>query len=183
MDGSNTRGGCASRAEQMNLKRAAGRLVRKLSGDTLMVRSLERELILRRQSLSLFLSPGSKILDIGANNALYRSPFPQATFHTLDVEAQHQPDIVADVHELNRVIPESSYDAILCTEVLEPTRTPIVVVAEMCKALKPGGVLLASSPFIIPYHPDHQDFWRMIAEGWSILVEHFSHIEIVSRGN
>lgn len=167
----------------MNLKRTAGWLVRKLAGDTLMVRSLEHELIPRLQPLSCSLKPGSTILDIGAKNALCRSLFPHATFHTLDVEGKYQPDIVADIHEMNKVIPEFRYDAILCTELSEHTRTPMVAVEQMRKALKPGGLLLASTPFIIPYHPDPRDYWRMTAEGWSILMERFSQVEIVSHGN
>jgi SAM-dependent methyltransferase len=160
----------------MQLKKSAGHWVRQLSGDTLMVRSLERELILRLGRLSTLLPPGSRILDIGAKSA-------QCTFHTLDIEARYNPDVIAELDELGKVVPEGSYDAILCTEVLEHTRNPSVAVEEMRKALKPGGVLLASSPFIIPYHPDPSDYWRMTAEGWAVLKERFSHVDILPHGN
>lgn len=158
----------------MNPKRVAARLIRKMAGDTLMVRSLEHELILRLQFLSCSLKPGSTILDIGVKNALYRSLFPYTTFHTLDVEREHQPDVVADVHEMDKVAPPNSYDAILCTEVLEHTRMLEVAVEQMRKGLNPGGILLASTPLIIPYHPDPQDYWRMTAEGWNVLTERAS---------
>lgn len=74
----------------MGAKQAAAKVVRRLSGETLMVRSLDRTVRPRLRALGLSLLPQSVVVDIGAKNAIYRSFFGHCRFATLDVEA---PDI------------------------------------------------------------------------------------------
>ena len=64
-------------------------------------------------------------------------------------------DIVADAHDLP--YKEGVVDVITCEEVLEHIKNPIKVVEEMFRVLKPGGVIYASTPFMISYHgyPHH----------------------------
>jgi SAM-dependent methyltransferase len=167
----------------MGARHIAGRWIRRLSGQTLMVRSLERELVPRLSRLSSKLSPGSSVLDIGAKSGLYRPFFPHSTFHTLDLEAEHQPDFVADLLEMDKVVPEKSYDLILCTEVLEHIPDPKLAIDQIHRALKPSGVMLASTPFIVPYHPYPEDYWRMTGEAWRLLTKRFRDVEVVPHGN
>ena len=42
---------------------------------------------------------------------------------------------------------DSTFDAILCTEVLEHIPYPIETIKELSRLLKPGGVLLLTAPF------------------------------------
>lgn len=169
--------------DRSSVVRRIGQVVRYLAGDTLMVRSLDRALRPRLARLAKNLAPSARVLDIGAKNALYRTYFSHCSFLTADIDPRHKPDIVADIHELDRAVPEASVDLVICTEVLEHVRSPALAVEQICKALRPGGVLLASTPFTIPYHPDPTDFWRMTREGWAELTRAFSKAEIAWHGN
>jgi SAM-dependent methyltransferase len=64
-------------------------------------------------------------------------------------------DIVADAHCLPYA--DGSVDAIFCEAVLEHLYAPIQAVQEMCRVLKPGGEVFASTPFLQAYHgyPHH----------------------------
>lgn len=158
-------------------------LLEKMSGDTLMVRSLNSVLVPKLNSISRSLPAGALVVDIGAKNSIYRNLFYGKTFLTLDVVADHGPDIVGDVHALVDHIDEGSVDLIICTEVLEHVRDPHLAIEQIRRVLRPGGTLLASTPFIVPYHPDPTDYWRMTSEGWSVMTESFGRSTVTAHGN
>jgi 2-polyprenyl-3-methyl-5-hydroxy-6-metoxy-1,4-benzoquinol methylase len=54
-------------------------------------------------------------------------------------------DIVSDI--INIPEPGQSFDAILCTEVIEHIPDPAKVFPEFARLLKPGGVLIITAPF------------------------------------
>lgn len=64
-------------------------------------------------------------------------------------------DIVSDIIAIPS--PLGSYDAILCTEVIEHVPDPIAAIKEFSRLLKPGGELIMTAPFcsithMAPYH-------------------------------
>lgn len=64
-------------------------------------------------------------------------------------------DIVCDIVQIPR--PDASFDAVLCSEVLEHLPDPIAAVKEFSRLLKPGGRLIVTAPFnslthFAPYH-------------------------------
>lgn len=54
-------------------------------------------------------------------------------------------DIVSDITSIPR--PDCSYDAVLCSEVLEHVYDPLKVLDELARLTKPGGVLILTAPF------------------------------------
>ena len=53
--------------------------------------------------------------------------------------------------------PDASFDAVLCTEVLEHVPDPIRALDEMARLLRPGGIFIITAPFwslthFAPYH-------------------------------
>ncbi len=77
-------------------------------------------------------------------------------------------DLVCDVMDVPE--PDGSFDAILCTEVLEHVPDPIGAVREMARLLRPGGRLILTAPFVSfthfsPYH-FHTGFARYWYEHW-----------------
>lgn len=64
-------------------------------------------------------------------------------------------DLVSDITSIPE--PDSSFDAILCSEVLEHVPDPTIALDEFARLLKPGGVLIITAPFssnvhMAPYH-------------------------------
>ena len=64
-------------------------------------------------------------------------------------------DIVSDITSIPR--PDASFDAIMCTEVLEHVPDAVAALKELNRLLKPGGYLLITAPFaslthFAPYH-------------------------------
>lgn len=54
-------------------------------------------------------------------------------------------DIVCDICSIP--LPNESFDAILCTEVLEHLPQPLEAIRELCRLLRPGGRLILTAPF------------------------------------
>lgn len=66
-----------------------------------------------------------------------------------------QVDLICDIAAIPE--PDSSFDAILCSEVLEHVPDPVIVLDEFARLLKPGGQLILTAPFaslvhFAPYH-------------------------------
>jgi SAM-dependent methyltransferase len=64
-------------------------------------------------------------------------------------------DLVSDITDITA--PDGSFDAILCSEVLEHVPEPTHALDEFARLLKPGGVLILTAPFasnvhMAPYH-------------------------------
>lgn len=64
-------------------------------------------------------------------------------------------DIISDI--VNIPEPDSSFDAIMCIEVLEHVPDPIAAIKEFSRLLKPNGQLIVTAPFcslthMAPYH-------------------------------
>lgn len=64
-------------------------------------------------------------------------------------------DIVSDILDIPE--PDASFDAVLCTEVLEHLPDPVRALDEMARLLRPGGVFIITAPFwslthFAPYH-------------------------------
>ncbi len=77
------------------------------------------------------------------------------------------PDVRGDVSCL--AIRSGSVDAVVCLEVLEYVWAPLAALAEVSRALIPGGILVISSPFLHRVDaPD--DFWRLTEPGLRRLL-------------
>jgi SAM-dependent methyltransferase len=66
-----------------------------------------------------------------------------------------QIDIVSDILDIPE--PDGSFDAVLCTEVLEHLPDPVRALDEMARLLRPGGMFVITAPFwslthFAPYH-------------------------------
>ena len=73
----------------------------------------------------------------------------------LNIEFARGVDVVGTAYALP--VGDASLAGIHCEAVLEHLEFPDTAVAEMFRALQPGGVVFAATPFLQPYHayPDH----------------------------
>ena len=117
------------------------------------------------------LPAGQSLLDAGAGEQPYRSCCAHLNYVAQDFGkydgqgdgtgmqrgawTQTNLDIVCDVTSIPR--PDASFDAILCTEVIEHVTDPIKVLAEFARLLRPGGTLILTAPFVSFTHfaPHH----------------------------
>lgn len=143
---------------------------------------------------STLVPQGSFILDVGAGSCPYRKYFSHCEYKTQDFaslspeqlrgrEGYGEIDYLCDATKIP--VPESSFDAILCTEVLEHVPEPIKVVNEFSRILKPGGKLLLTAPLGSGIHQEPYHFYGGYTPFWyqKFLGEAgFSEITIEANG-
>lgn len=116
-----------------------------------------------------------RVMDIGAQNP---RRWIGTGYFTLGHTSDTQSDQVGDVTELP--FDDEDLDAIVCTEVLEHCTDPFRAVDEMHRVLKPGGLLLVTSPFLWPWHGNahYPDYWRFTDQGWKHLLRQFADLTV-----
>jgi SAM-dependent methyltransferase len=116
------------------------------------------------------LPPGANLLDAGAGECPHKKYCGHLRYVSQDLAKYDgtgavglqmgswdtsQIDIVSDIADIP--VPDASFDAVLCSEVLEHVSDPVPVLNELNRVLKPGGTLIITAPFcsmthFAPYH-------------------------------
>jgi SAM-dependent methyltransferase len=115
-----------------------------------------------------------KLLDVGCGTKPHRDLFAQYVDAHLGLDhpgSQHDKsnmDIFATACALP--IQEGTFETILCTAVLEHLENPMEVLFELFRVLKPGGVLILSTPLIWHVHEAPRDFYRYTEYGLQYLL-------------
>lgn len=112
-----------------------------------------------------------RILNIGAKNTNVSK-----TVINLDLVQFPNVDILGNAHDLP--FKNSSVDVVIIIAVLEIVKNPGRVVEEIYRVLKDGGIVMATLPFLQPYHPDPTDCQRFTVEGVENLFFRFRKIKI-----
>jgi SAM-dependent methyltransferase len=146
---------------------------------------LERESIYRFVAeQARRLAPASRVLDIGAGEAPYRELFDEHTYVTLDrAETPHSGEV--DLYGSADSIPADprSFDAVLCTQVLEHVPQPLDALREFRRVLVEGGTIIATVPFVWEEHEAPFDYYRYTRFGLEHLLREadFGEIEVRPR--
>jgi SAM-dependent methyltransferase len=119
-----------------------------------------------------------KVLNVGAGGDLGNSVGDALS---IDIDPARRPDIVADVSNLDGLFADNTFDAVFMLEVLEHVKNPRKAMSEVLRILKPGGVLVLSTPFIFEIHDAPCDFWRFTRFGISELLKDFELVQIEQR--
>jgi SAM-dependent methyltransferase len=132
--------------------------------------------------------PGSRVLDAGAGECIYRPLFEGRRYVSTDRGVGDAGwdyatlDALADLEG----IPFRSgiFDFVLCTETLEHVARPSRVMSELARVLKPGGTLALSVPFLHPVHQAPHDYYRYTPFGLRHLLAEsgFDRVEVTSSG-
>lgn len=127
------------------------------------------------------LAPGARILDVGAGDAPYRELFSDFDYVTNDwAGTEHEPDLpydlIAPAHDLPA--PDASFDAIVCTQVLEHLPEPWVAVEEFRRLLVPGGRVIITAPLTWYLHELPHDYYRFTAYGLAHLLQRAGFHEV-----
>lgn len=115
---------------------------------------------------------GGRILDVGCGSA--KTPGAVG----LDVSPDTQADIVHDLDVFPYPIEDSSFDHVLMQDVLEHVASPIRVLDELHRILRPGGRLQLRTPHfssVLAYgDPTHQHYFSALAIR-SLAEPRFAH--------
>jgi SAM-dependent methyltransferase len=141
-----------------------------------------------------FLSPHlagmhGAVLDVGCGEMPFRGLLPAGTNYTgLDIPQADSFGMrrhleIEDFDGLHIPFADSSFDHILCTEVLEHVEDPAALVAEMHRVLRPGGTLLATVPFSARVHHAPYDYYRFTRFGIARMFAGFGSVEVSERGD
>lgn len=107
------------------------------------------------------------ILDVGCGYQPYKNLFmsgPSSASRYLGMDYSgnqylgNTVDIVWD--GLRIPLPANSVDCAIATEFFEHCSSPDIVLAEISRVLKPGGMLMLTVPFLYPLHEVPNDFHR-----------------------
>jgi SAM-dependent methyltransferase len=116
------------------------------------------------------LPPGTRLLDAGAGECQYKKHCGHLRYVAQDnaVYDASSPDglqnagwnfsgidLVCDIVDIPE--PDGSFDAVMCTEVLEHLPDPVRGIEELARLLRPGGIFILTAPFWslthqAPYH-------------------------------
>jgi len=114
---------------------------------------------------------GAKVLDAGAGQCRYKPLFAHTQYHTQDF-AQYEGtsqgplqetwnyaplDYVCDITKIP--VDDGTFDAVICTEVLEHVPDPISAVRELCRVTREGGRLFISAPLGSGIHQEPYHFF------------------------
>lgn len=72
----------------------------------------------------------------------------------------------------------NSIDIIICDYILEHVKDPKMIVDEIYRVLKAGGLVYVGLPFIIGYHSAPGDYFRWTKNGVQELLNRFEEIEL-----
>jgi SAM-dependent methyltransferase len=134
---------------------------------------------LMKASAEQYDGDGKRVLDIAPQDHEGANPyFKKADVETLDIDPKSGATYIADITQTNTdTLPNSHFDVVVCTEVLEHTLQPFDAVNEIRRILKPGGVVIVSTPFNFRIHGPLPDCWRFTEHGLRAL---FKDYEIIS---
>lgn len=119
-------------------------------------------------------------LDVGGGRGLLRDEVSRRgwKYVNLDISRSdtHEPSLIADA--LHLPLRSNSFDLVISKDTLEHFTEPPIVVSEIKRVLKVGGVLIIWVPFMHPFHGD--DLYRFSPLGLQYLLKDFDIISIES---
>lgn len=129
-----------------------------------------------------------KVLDIGCGQSPYRYLLNASAteYKGIDVVEASSFDYVNNDITLfdGEIIPfeDNTFDAIICTEVLEHVYNYQTLVDEMYRVSKPNARAIITIPFSARYHYIPYDFFRYTPSALEKIFSKFSKMEITPRG-
>lgn len=114
------------------------------------------------------------LLDVGCGSKPYKDLLSPNKYIGLEIDTpEARRRATADVFYDGGKFPleNSSFDTILCNQVLEHVFNPDFFLSEIARVLKPGGRLLLTVPFVWDEHEQPYDYARYSSFGLRALLE------------
>jgi len=126
------------------------------------------------ESISAKIPQNARVLEVGSRN-VNGSPRPAfSTAHEyigVDVAPGKDVDLVVPDGKLVTLFCESSFDVVVCCEVLEHSENPLRLAADLLAVTKPGGFIVLTSPSNgFPEHRFPRDYWRIMPDAYNYIL-------------
>lgn len=108
------------------------------------------------------------VLDLGCGQKPYKELFSYSDYTGLEIDTDLNRKLAfADDFYDGNTLPyqDNLFDTILCNQVLEHVFEPDFFLSEIFRALKPGGLIILTVPFIWEEHEQPYDFGRYTSFG------------------
>jgi len=145
----------------------------------------------------LLIPSGQRILDAGAGELQWKESCSHLDYVSQDF-AQYKGggdgkglqcktwnvskiDIVCDIIDIPE--PNGSFDAILCSEVLDHVPSPVAAILELIRLLKPGGIMLLTESFCGLTNQSPYFYYTGLSDNWYDYWLHNFDVQIQYNGN
>ena len=130
---------------------------------------IARRLLLQTIRNASHFAHGS-VLDLGSGAQPYRHLFTKIDrYVTIDLSKNEKLDVRGTALALP--FQNETFDTVVCSEVLEHVPEPSKLIAEVQRVLRPGGILLLTTPQTWGLHLEPFDFYRYTKHGLRYLAE------------
>ncbi len=103
-----------------------------------------------------------RLLDVGCGKKPYRAWCGAAVKEHVGIDVFQGPEVDVLIEQDKQwPLEPASFDAVLCTQVLEHVPDFDHTTAEICRVLRPGGLLVVTVPFAYNEHGSPYDFRRL----------------------
>jgi SAM-dependent methyltransferase len=124
-----------------------------------------------------------KVLDVGCGQKPYAELFANTEYIGMEIDTEEnrqnkRADQFYDGHTFPFV--SNTFEGVICNQVFEHVFNPQEFMAEICRVLKPGGILLLTVPFVWDEHEQPWDYARYTSNGISHILEQ-NNFEIIEQ--
>ena len=112
------------------------------------------------------------VLDVGCGSRPYENSFFSGASKYIGTDYlsdRSRPDVISSALQLPFL--GSTFDCVVCTEVVEHVPEPLRALKEMHRVLKPGASLVLTVPLYWPRHEVPYDFYRYPYDGLLYLID------------
>lgn len=121
------------------------------------------------------IGPKKCLLDLGSGVKPFENLYTRYSSCSIGIDVSFSPHDLSkiDVFATGTALPfrGSSFDIVLCSEVMEHIAEPKLLLQEIYRVLNPGGRLILTTPFLVPLHEEPHDFYRYTKYGLRYLLE------------
>jgi SAM-dependent methyltransferase len=122
------------------------------------------------------------LLDVGCGEKPYR-PWAPRVSHYFGIDVKDGPEVDAVIEPGERWPVESGmFDVVLCTQALEHVSDFSSTIEELVRAVRSGGVVIISMPFIYNEHGSPHDYRRLSRHGAAHLSSELEVISVARQG-
>lgn len=126
-----------------------------------------------------------RVLDVGCGAMPFKRRLELVAgvtgYDSLDVEARAPGVTFMASIDCMTPVPDAAYDTVFCSEVLEHVADPWSALQEIRRALRPGGVLILTVPFLARLHEEPHDYFRYTEHGLRAMMAQLDfHVDEVA---